>query len=73
MYDMGVQPTALVTCTEDPSWNESPPSGCGDPVAAQVFMFSYTLFVSFIMMNLFVAVVLGAQRRTRACVAATPE
>ena len=61
MYDMSVQPSVLRACNPSPNWNDDPPAGCGDPFSAQVFMFTYTLFISFIMMNLFVAVVLGAR------------
>jgi hypothetical protein len=49
----------LFYCTDDPQWNDDPPTGCGS-AASYIILLSFTLIVSFVMMNLFVAVILGA-------------
>ena len=48
----------LFVCSENPQWNDDPPTGCGSGAAYTVLL-SFTLIVSFVMMNLFVAVILG--------------
>ena len=59
MYDLSARPSWAFNCTDAPRWSDDPPTGCGNPLAAQALLLSFTLLVSFIMMNLFVAVVLG--------------
>lgn len=45
-------------CSEDTEWNDQPQNGCGFPVAAVVFYYSFTLLVTFVMLNVFIAVIL---------------
>lgn len=52
----------LFNCSDDPQWHDDPPTGCGNSSAYLIFL-SFTLIVSFVMMNLFVAVILGARLR----------
>ena len=61
MFDLSAQQSWIFNCTDNPQWNDDPPVGCGSPFAAKGLLLSFTLLVSFIMMNLFVAVVLGAR------------
>ena len=60
MWDLSQSQSWVFNCTDTPRWDSNPPDGCGDPVSAQGLLLSFTLIVSFIMMNLFVAVILGA-------------
>jgi hypothetical protein len=46
-------------CDPSPAWNSWPPNGCGSAATAQLYMLSFTVLVSYVMMNLFVAVILS--------------
>lgn len=56
MYDMA---TSQPGCDPNPAWNANPPTGCGIGGGAELYMLSFTMLVSFIMMNLFVAVIIS--------------
>lgn len=59
MYDLCVQDGVNgAVCNPDPLWSDDPPTGCGDPMTAQLWFLSFTLVVSFVMVNLFVAVII---------------
>jgi hypothetical protein len=52
MWDLCVQNGVNgAVCNPNPKWNDDPPTGCGDPITAQVWMLSYTMVVSFVMVN----------------------
>lgn len=51
MYEVG----NMESCSDSPAWNDAEPTGCGSP-AAFVFFFSFTLLVTFVMLNVFIAV-----------------
>lgn len=44
-------------CSDSPSWDDPEAQGCGTG-AAYVFFFSFTLLVTFVMLNVFIAVIL---------------
>jgi hypothetical protein len=47
-------------CSNNPSWDDSFPRGCGSPVAALIFFVSFTVTVSFVLLNLVVGLLLEA-------------
>lgn len=57
MYDLA----ATGDCSSSPSWNDPVAEGCGTP-GAYLFFFSFTLLVTFVMLNVFIAVILGTWR-----------
>jgi len=46
-------------CKDDPQWDDPEPMGCGVS-SAYVYFFSFILLVGFVMLNVFIAVILGA-------------
>jgi hypothetical protein len=47
-------------CTDNPRWDDPVPRGCGDSAAALSFFITFTLMVSFVLLNLVVGLLLEA-------------
>ena len=54
MYDVA----STSDCSDTPEWDDPVASGCGTPVS-YLFFYSFTLLVTFVMLNVFIAVILG--------------
>ena len=44
-------------CTDDPAWDDEEPHGCGT-IGAYIYFYSFTLIVTYILLNVFIAVIL---------------
>jgi len=69
MVECSKQKGLLFDCMPDPSYEEiqangGEPNGCGNPTAAMLFFISFMLVVSFIFLNLFIAIILQGFGRT---------
>ena len=67
MADTSVQRSILTPCVDKQTWAEQQVeiNGCGDPYASLLFYMSFMLIVSFVLLNLFLAIILDGWDKTK--------
>ena len=68
MYDCSVQRGILTPCVPNQTWEEQQDegiNGCGDPMGSMLYFMSFMLLVSFVFLNLFVAIILEGWSRSK--------